>query len=381
MIYLDNAATTYPKPESVYEKMDWATRNLSFNAGRGSYAVAKEATHIIDETRALLLKMVSACSDEKAVLTSSATEALNIIIQGIDWMPGDVVYITPYEHNAVARVLELISSNKGVHVELLPVKQDTLEIDVDKAKYLFLKNKPKCVCCVHVSNVTGYILPVKEIFDAAKDVDSITVMDASQSFGLIDININEIKADYIAFAGHKTPYGPFGIGGFIAKDCKLDVVFAGGTGSNSLNLNMPDKTPDKYEFGSKNIVAIAGLNEALKCLDRESALIHERKIMKYLVSELMKNSDLIIYQSSVDLNKQIGVLSLNVKGMKSEDVGMILDEDFDIAVRTGYHCAPYIHKYLRDEEYLGTVRIGLSRFTTIDDVNELINALNEICRG
>ncbi len=381
MIYLDNAATTYPKPESVYKKIDWATRNLSFNAGRGSYAVAKEATHIIDETRDLLLKMVSACSGEKAILTSSATEALNIIIQGIDWTSGDTVYVSPYEHNAVARVLEIVSKNKNINVELLPLKQDSLEIDVEKSKYLFVKNKPKCVCCTHVSNVTGYILPVQEIFEAAKEVGSITVMDASQSFGLVDININDVKADYIVFAGHKTPYGPFGIGGFIAKDSKLEAVFAGGTGSNSLNLDMPEQAPDKYEFGSKNVVAIAGLNEALKCLDQKSALIHEKKIMQHLISGLEKNKDLIIYQSSNDPDKYVGVLSFNVKGLKSEDVGLILDEDFDIAVRTGYHCAPYIHEHLKDEEYLGTVRVGLSQFTTFEEINTLIDALDEIARS
>jgi selenocysteine lyase/cysteine desulfurase len=197
----------------------------------------------------------------------------------------------------------------------------------------------------------------------------------------VDIDINEVKADFVCFAGHKTPYGPFGIGGFIAKECNLNVTFAGGTGSNSLNLNMPEMAPDKYEFGSKNIVAIAGLNEALKCLKPESALIHEREVMQHLVSGLKKNKDVIIYQSSSDPDKQVGVLSFNVKGLKSEDVGMILDEDFDIAVRTGYHCAPYIHELLKDEVYLGTVRVGLSQFTTVEEINTLIDALDEIARS
>ena len=378
MIYLDNAATTYPKPESVYQKMDWANRNLAFNAGRGSYDVAKQATHLIDETRELLLKMVSAKSGEKVILTSSATEALNIIILGLNWSSGDTVYVSPYEHNAVARVLEIVRKKHNINVELLPVKPDSLEIDVEKSKYLFVKNKPKCVCCTHVSNVTGYILPVKDLFKPAKDVGAITIMDASQSFGLVDININEIHADFIAFAGHKTPYGPFGIGGFIASDCKLGVSFAGGTGSNSLNLNMPEQLPDRYEFGSKNIVSIAGLNEALKCLDSKTAFAHENDIMKYLIEKISVISDVILYQSSTDSTKQVGVLSFNVKGYKSEDVGLILDEDFGIAVRTGYHCAPYVHGLLNDEEYMGTVRVGLSQYTSADDIDALIEALKSL---
>ena len=206
MIYLDNAATTYPKPESVYEKMDWASRNLQFNAGRGSYDVAKEATHLIDETRKLLLERVSANGNEKAVLCSSATEALNIILQGISWTTGDIVFVSPYEHNAVARTLEVIQQKEAIRVELLPIKTNSLEIDLEKTRYLFAKEKPKAVCCTHVSNVTGYVLPVKEITDMAKEVGAVVVLDASQSFGLVEIDVNMIHADFIVFAGHKTPY-------------------------------------------------------------------------------------------------------------------------------------------------------------------------------
>ena len=379
MIYLDNAATTYPKPESVYEKMDWASRNLQFNAGRGSYDVAKEATHLIDETRKLLLDRVSANGNEKAVLCTSATEALNIILQGISWTTGDIVYVSPYEHNAVARTLEVIRQKEAIRVELLPIKSDSLEIDLEKSMYLFAKEKPKAVCCTHVSNVTGYVLPVKEIAEMAKEVGAVVVIDASQSFGLVGIDINMIRADFIVFAGHKTPYGPFGVGGFIDADTySLNTIFAGGTGSDSLNLRMPASSPEKYEYGSKNIVAIAGLNQALKCLDQEKNYNHERKIVNYLFNKLSTIPEVVMYVSDDELDKHVGLLSFNLKGYKSDEVGTILSEDYGIAVRTGFHCAPYVHDVLKDKDYLGTVRVGVSQFTSEEDIDALYNAIIEL---
>jgi len=168
MIYLDNAATTYPKPEEVYQKIDWANRNIAINAGRGSYKAAQEASRLIEETRRQLIELVHGLGNEHAVLLPSATIALNVILNGLSFSDGDVIYVSPYEHNAVSRTLYRISTIKNIHIEELPVK-DNLEIDMDKVKYLFMKNKPSCVCCTHVSNVTGYILPVEEIFEIAKE--------------------------------------------------------------------------------------------------------------------------------------------------------------------------------------------------------------------
>lgn len=379
MIYLDNAATTYPKPESVYEKMDWANRNLAFNAGRGSYSLAKEASRLIDETRELLLNLVHGNGTEEVVLTTSATEALNIILQGIPWHEGDVVYVSPFEHNAVARTLELVKEHKGIRIELLPVIEETLEVDVEKTKYLLLKDKPKCVCCTHVSNVTGYILPVDKIFDFAHSLGAITVLDSSQSLGLVDIDVKAINADFIAFAGHKTLYGPFGVGGFIdINQINLNSVFAGGTGSDSLNLNMPTKTPDRYEAASKNIVAIAGLNAALQSAEVKEAFKHENELLNYMIDGLQKIKGVTIYQEELKCDQRTGVLSFNVKGMLAEDIGIILSDDFDIAVRVGYHCAPYIHRFLNDEKHLGTVRVGLSKFNSFDEVETLLKALKSI---
>lgn len=371
MIYLDNAATTFPKSQLVYETMDWANRTIAVNAGRGSYKLAREATKLIDETRELLLGVVKSSGKEKAILTTSATMSLHIILNGISFSEGDVVYISPYEHNAVARTLDELRRKKKIVIKLLPVVEGKLEIDLDKIRYLFIKDRPKCVCCTHISNVTGYVLPVIDVFTMAKEVGAITVLDAAQSFGLWNIETKKMCADFIVFAGHKTLYGPLGVAGFIdVNGVKLEPVFAGGTGSDSLNLKMPKESPYCYEAASKDIVAIAGLNQALKELNQNENFQRERELTDYLVKKLEEIPGVILYLPDDD-SQHIGVVSFNVEGYKSEDVGTILDEDYEIAVRTGYHCAPYVHELLKDERFLGTVRVGLGKYNTKEEIDKL----------
>lgn len=377
MIYLDNAATTFPKPEAVYRKMDCVNRSIAVNAGRGSYKIAQEASDLIEDTRRRLIDVVRGIGVEVAVLTPSATISLNIILNGLPFSKGDMVYVSPYEHNAVARTLHRISQEKGIRVEELLLKEN-LEIDLEKVKYQFMKNRPKCVCCTHVSNVTGYILPVEEIFSLSKEYEAITVMDAAQSFGLVDIDVRSCKADFIVFAGHKTLYAPLGAAGFI-DNSKIDLApfIVGGTGSESLKLDMPQTKPGKYEAASKDIVAIAGLNEALSILNQKENFNVEKRLTEYAVEQLNNIKNIILYTPE-NTENHIGVISFNVKDYKSEDIGIILDEDFDIAVRTGYHCAPYVHKHLHDEKYLGTVRIGLGQFNTEKNIDQLVDAISEL---
>ncbi len=377
MIYLDNAATTFPKPEPVYEGMDKANRKYAVNSGRGSYKAAQKAAKVIDDTRMLIRKLVAADVIADVVFSPSITVALNQVIKGISWENNDIVYVSPYEHNAIARTLNSLS---GIRVIELPINKKTFEIDIEKMKYLFAKDRPKAVFCTHISNVTGYILPVEKVFSEAKKYDAITVLDSAQSLGLIEVNSKKIDADIIAFAGHKTLYGPFGIGGFInISNISLNVVLTGGTGTDSLNLDMPEQNTTKYEPSSFNIVAIAGLYEALKCLDVNRNYQHERILTDYLVDNLNNIKGVTCFVP-LDRNKHIGIISFVINGYKSDDVGMILDEDYDIAVRTGYHCAPYIHKYLDDKEYLGTVRIGVSQFNSKEDIKHLIKSINELTR-
>ena len=376
-IYLDNAATTFPKSEAVYKAMDDANRRFAVNAGRGSYKLAREANAIIDDTKERLLRLVSASSTSKVVFTSSITISLNMILQGITWQKGDIVYVSPYEHNAVARTLEKLKNDFQIVVKLMPLTEE-FDINLPLLESLFITDRPKCVCCTGVSNVTGYILPTKEIFKAAKECGAITILDSAQSLGLIEQKLDDI--DFLAFAGHKTLYGPFGIGGFIDNSrVKLKQVIVGGTGSNSLILSMPEETPNRYESSSPNIVAIAGLNAALEELDVNHNFKFEKELTEYAIEKLEEISNIRIYKSQ-KMDSQIGIISFNIRnsGLSADDIGNILDEDFGIDVRTGYHCATYIHNLLGDIEYSGTVRIGLGKFNTREHIDALCDALENI---
>lgn len=378
MIYLDNAATTFPKPESVYVAMDQMNRK-AVNAGRGAYKSAHEMSVLIADTKQKLRKLIGEDSNTPVIFSPSITIALNQIINGLKFNGGECVYVSPYEHNAVARTIARVQELYQLKVKELPL-DNNLEIDLEKMKYEFSQDRPSCIFCTHVSNVTGYILPVKEIFEEGKKYNSINVLDTAQSLGLVPVRGKELNADIIAFAGHKTLYGPFGIGGFFnLSNVPLLPVVTGGTGTDSLNLHMPEGPEAKYEAASENIVAIAGLNAALGCLDQEVLLKHELELTERLISKLSEIKEVTLFLPPK--GKRVGVVSFTIHGLKSDDVGMILDQDFDIAVRTGYHCAPYIHKYLKDEKSLGTIRAGVGRFTTNQDVDQLVTAIKEICRG
>ena len=377
MIYLDNAATTYPKPEEVYTAMDKANRELAFNAGRGAYKKAIEAAELIDETKRLVKELFHADESTVVVFTSSVTHALNLVIGGLPLNKGDTVYITPYEHNAVARTLYLYQKIRGFSIEFIPLRKD-LRIDIDKMVFLFKQKVPSVVIMNAVSNVTGYILPVEKICTLAKENGAVTVIDAAQAAGLINIDMRSNNADIVCFAGHKTLQGPFGIGGFAIKyGIKLDLIFAGGTGSNSLSLDMPVTAPGRYEASSQNIPAIAGLNAALKALDQEKHFIHVRYITAYLVEKLLEIDKLEI-AGTHDISDTIGIISFTVDGYRADEIGMILDDEFGIAVRVGFHCAPYIHSYLNDIPNGGTVRVGIGAFNTEEDIDALVEALSTL---
>ena len=377
MIYLDNAATTFPKPGVVYDAMDKINREGAVNAGRGSYKLALDASKLIAETKELLRRLINTDISSAVIFAPSVTIAMNQIVNGLRLRDKAVVYLSPYEHNAVARSVHELAKKKGLIVKEIPINSD-LEIDLEKMKYEFVKDRPDAIFCTHVSNVTGYILPVKEIFEESKKYDCINILDSAQSLGLVEIQANLMKIDIIAFAGHKTLYGPLGIGGFInISGIPLDVFISGGTGSDSLNLEMPDGKESKYESASCNIVAVARLNAALKVIDPVFCMRWEKELSDYLIDQLYSMKKIKVYLPG-NQKQHVGIVSFVVQGFSSEDIGTILDEDFDIAVRTGYHCAPFFHKYLRDTGNQGTVRVGLGQFSTMNDIDKLIAGLKEI---
>lgn len=372
LIYLDNAATTYPKPESVYTAIDFANRNLAFNAGRGSYKEARTVAELIQSTREKLASLVKGANSSMVSFESSATEALNIIINGIDFKEGDTVYISPFEHNAVVRPLYNLKDRIGINIEVLPFNQTTWEYDENKANDMFLMKKPAACFLTHISNVSGYILPFGVIFAQTKKYNCINILDCSQSLGVLNPTIT--NTDFIVFAGHKSLYATFGAAGFInTGNIKLSVTKSGGTGSDSLNPYMPETGNLRYEAGSINSVAIAGLNASVDWVSETPILNHELELTEYLIEGLTKCDNVLLFVPPE--GKRVGIVSFAIPNYSAEDIGSILSEEFGICVRTGYHCCPFIHTFIGSKLYGGTVRVSLSWFTKKDELDSLINAI------
>lgn len=381
MIYLDNAATTFPKPEKVYETMDYYIRNKCVNAGRGSYRLAREAVELINETRDLIRELVNVNKNEEVIFTPSATIAINHILNSQNWKEIRNVFVTPFEHNAIMRTLYNLKKIYNFEITVIPFSNEGLELQISSSKILFSEKKPELVLMSHVSNVTGYILPIDEIIKLAKfyNENVITLVDASQSLGVVDLNMSSLECDFVVFAGHKSLYGPYGIAGFI-KGINIDLksFIIGGTGSDSTNLEMPQEGYGKYEAGSYNMHSISGLNAALKWIKdtgRENIYYHKKELTDSLVDMLSEISGVDLY---IPKNKEnhIGIVSITVEGFKNDEVGNILNDEFDIAVRTGHHCAPLISEFLDLQE--GSVRISLGYFNTKEDICKLVEAIEDI---
>ena len=370
MIYFDNAATTYPKPQCVYDAMDIAMKQYAFNAGRGSYQSSRNTFDMIEETRQKIASLIDE-SGNKVVFTSSATESFNNILYGLNLSSNDSVFVSPFEHNAVIRTLH----NLGVKIVIIPFKKDTWELSEEELNDLYVIKKPKATIISHISNVTGYELPYKKIFDIAKRYNSITVLDCAQSYGIY--SIEKTNADFLIFAGHKSLYAMFGVAGYInISGWDLSTYKVGGTGSDSLNPNMPNDSPAKYEAGSPNSISIFSVNSSIEYLKTEDFAKKEDNLVKYLLDGLSKIPQVHIYLPAGYISR--GIVSFNVEGFSSDEIGAILSEDYDICVRTGYHCAPFIHDIIDSKSFNGTVRVSLGIFNTISELDKLIHAIKEI---
>ena len=380
MVYLDNAATTFPKPECVYETVDYVQRNMGVNVGRGSYSTALKAMKIVDETRYLMAKLLHIDDPDNVVFTPSATIAANEIIFGLNWDQYKTVYVSPFEHNAIARPLESVRQKYGIKVLQIPFEKETHAVCWDKLRTMFTRDKPDYVFVNQVSNVTGTIVPVEKIFAMSKEFGAVTIADGSQSVGLMDINMGTDNIDYLIFAGHKNLYSSLGVGGFIAERTpKISTILAGGTGTNSLDLSMGETSPVRFETASPNIIALSSLNSSIKWLLETGIdkIADRKKELTIALTDNLRNLGCSLYRPSGNL-EHTSVVSFNVDGYTAAEVGSILDKDFDIAVRTGFHCAPYIHDLLDTRDCGGTIRASVGYFNTKEDVEALISAIKEL---
>ena len=377
MAYFDNAATTFPKPEIVYQMMDLFYRNHGGSAGRGNHELSKTTTELISETRNQLRELLH-CPAKDVVFTPTDTIALNMIIQGLIKAGIRNVYITPFEHNAVTRTLHAFEKKGIINVFELSIK-DNLELDFDRIHYQFDNTSPDLLIASHASNVLGLIIPVVDLFSLAKEYGSITALDMAQTAGLIDIDIGSSLFDFAVFAGHKTLYGPTGISGFVMNpQIDLPPVLFGGTGYDSANQDMPDSVPERYEMGTLNTSGIAGLNAALKWISEtriETIWDVECRHREQLLS-ILSGYEFIQLVGIYPENQYTGIVSCLIEGISSDSAASVFDR-CGVAVRTGLQCAPSAHKVVKTYP-AGTVRISVSFFTDDNDFRALKSALDYI---
>ena len=377
MAYFDNAATSYPKPNEVYSFMDSFYRNYGGSVGRGNYDLANTAKGIVDETRGLLQDLLH-CPAKQVVFTPTATVALNMIIQGVISKGARIVYISPFEHNAVTRTLHHFEELKLITVIELAVS-DSFEYDLTRIKYQFDANRPDFIIVSHASNVVGLVAPVESIFTLAKSYGAVTLVDMAQTAGLVDLNTGLETIDFAVFAGHKTLLGPTGVSGFVMKP-NVDVppVLFGGTGYDSANQDMPDSLPERYEMGTMNIVGIAGLNAALKWIQSQTIeqLYEKEEKRRLQLLALLENYDFLQIKGNVDGRKYVGIVSCLFNGISSDSAGNIFS-DRGIFIRTGMQCAPKAHQFLGTYP-AGTIRFSVNALTDDKDFEELKDALDDI---
>lgn len=377
MAYFDNAATTYPKPNAVYSFMDEFYRANGASAGRGVYRAALTAGALIAETRTLIQDVLH-CPAKQVIFTPSATIALNIILQGLLQMGVRNVYISPFEHNAVTRILHAFEKTGAITIRQLTVSKD-LQYDLDRIRYQFEDAKPDLVVVSHASNAFGLIAPVTEIFALCKQYGAYTVLDMAQTAGLVDCDIGLSIFDFAVFAGHKTLYGPTGISGFVMKpEISLPATLFGGTGYDSANQDMPSSLPERFEMGTLNTSGIAGLNAALKWVKNtsiETLRETESKNRKKLLS-ILGDYWFVKIVGNVDSCEYVGIVSCIIHGISSDSAGKLFS-DAGISVRTGLQCAPLAHRFLGTFP-AGTIRLSVNFFTSDDDFQALRDLLDHI---
>lgn len=378
LIFLDNGATSFPKPEEVYAFMDNFYRNFGVNPGRSGYDLCIEVGEIVETTRKMLADFFNGKDPNRLCFTYNSTDALNLIINGM-LKEGDHAVTTTIEHNSVIRPLYHLYKYNGVEVDYIAF-DDKGFVDPDDFPKKFKKNT-KLVIVNHASNVIGTVQPIKEIGKHCREKGIPFAIDASQSAGKIPIDIEELNVDIVVFTGHKSLLGPTGIGGlYVREGIEIRHTRAGGTGVRSAVRTHLFEYPYRLEYGTMNTLGVAGLHAAVKWIEKKGLKnIHEHEMkLTTMLRNGLKDIEGVILYCQDDLTNHISILPLNVDGFEALNTGTLLDVDYNIATRTGLHCAPLVHKQLGTDKIHGAVRFGIGPFNTEEHINKAINAVMEI---
>jgi cysteine desulfurase family protein len=378
MIYLDHAATSWPKPPTVNQAMQIAMEESAANPGRGNHSMAVKASRVLFECRTELTKLFGINNANNIAFTNNTTIALNMAIKGI-LKEGDHVVATMVEHNSVRRPLEYLKRTLAITIDYVKVNEKG-ELDLKDIE-IALKTPTRLVVCTHSSNLIGSILPVEEIGALAHNHGAIFLVDAAQSAGILDIDVDRMNIDMMAFPGHKGLLGPQGTGGlYIAPYIDLEPLIHGGTGSQSEEIEQPSVRPDRYEAGTPNTVGIAGLKVGVKKvieLTPKSIYQHEWNLAQQLLNGLVEIPGLSLLGPDIGLPRT-GIVSFVLDKYESSEIAFRLDREYGIAVRAGFHCTPLAH-YAVHTDKSGAVRASVGVSTTESEVEALIKAMKQLC--
>jgi cysteine desulfurase family protein len=377
MIYLDNAATSFPKPEAVYQALNAFARTHLANPGRAGHKMALAAEHALDDCRHLLNQFFHGEAPERFVFTLNATDALNMAFKGV-LAEGDHVITTDLEHNSVSRPLRAMQlANR---ITLTRVKADSGgTIDPDAIRQA-ITPRTRMIALTHASNVLGTVQPIAEIGGIVRERNLLFLVDAAQTAGVLPIDVREMNIDLLAFPGHKSLLGPTGTGAlYVGPRAKVGVWREGGTGGDSSSETQPREFPYFLEGGTPNVLGVAGLAAGIKYVAEqglERIHAHEVALTERLWQKLDEIGGFQVFGHR-DMTKRVGTLSFRTDAVAAPELGGILDQAFDVAVRPGLHCAPYIHRSLGTFPD-GTVRVSPGAFNTEADIDHLLRALAEI---
>ncbi len=375
MIYLDNGATSFPKPLSVRQNVDISLKKFSANPGRSGHSLSLRAAKEIFECRKRLKELFNVNSEEEIIFTENCTMALNTVIFGL-LSEGDHVLISSMEHNSVTRPLESLK-DKGVTYSTFDYSYDD-NVTVDNVRNL-IKPETKLVICTHASNVFGFRFPIERICALCHAYGILFCVDSAQSAGVFDIDVGTNQYDFVCMSGHKSLYGPMGTGVLILNNRNLKPLLYGGTGTESVKKSQPEGLPEKFESGTQNMNGISGLKAGVDFVKNrgiKNIYNHEYKLAKRLFNGLANNRKVITYNKSFDYGKVAPVVSFNIDGVYSEDLVAKLNK-YGIMTRGGLHCSPLAHTTMNTIEN-GTVRVVPGAFNTINDINYLLNVIRKL---
>lgn len=381
MIYLDNAATSFPKPEAVYQAMDTFARTSLANPGRSGHRMALASERILDDTRHLLNKLFHGESPDRWIFTLNCTDALNMGIKGL-LNDGDHVITSDLEHNSVSRPLVALAEAGRISLTRIVSHQGYLNPEEVIAA---ITPRTKLVAITHAANVLGTVQPIEPIAAAVRQAGAYILIDAAQSAGIVPIDLARTPIDMLAFPGHKALYGPTGTGAlYVGPRVTLRPWREGGTGGDSSTPVQPDMLPYRLEGGTPNVLGLAGLKAGIEwVLERgvEANRLHEVALLQKVVDWVARHDDHWAIAGAWDAARHVGALSLVPPvGLLPSELGAILDTSFAIAIRPGLHCSPYIHKRLGSFPD-GLVRISPGPFNTEADIEAFLSALEQITEG